>query len=257
MTGILIFHASEASPIIAWPARIDAPRSALIVWPLAMVVSAVVAAAIGAVSLRTSGVYFIMITLAFGQMLYFFFVSLEGYGGDDGLSLLDRNSLPGLDLADDTVFYYLCLGLLLAFLYASHRIVRSRFGIVIRGCRQNPRRMAALGFHTFRYRLTCFAIAGAGAGLAGALLANQTQFVSPATMHWTTSGEIMVMVILGGMGTLVGPVLGAAALLLAEEFLSILTEHWALYLGPFLILVVLFARRGLYGLITGEHRGDA
>ena len=192
-----------------------------------------------------------MITLAFAQMLYYFFVSLETYGGDDGISLFARNTIPGIDLGDDRQFYYLCLAALAAFLFFAWRLVYSRFGMVIRGCKENERRMKSLGFATFRYQLVCFIIAGAGAGLAGALIANQTEYVSPGLMHWTRSGEILVMVLLGGMGTLFGPVLGAAALLLVEELLSIYTEHWMVYLGPLLILVVLFARRGLFGWLAG------
>jgi len=138
------------------------------------------------------------------------------------------------------------------FMLICQRLVNSRFGMVIRGCAQNERRMRALGFPTYRYKLLCFAIAGAGAGLAGALIANQTEYVSPGLLHWTRSGELLVMVILGGMGTLIGPVLGAAVLLLGEDLLAIFTEHWQLYLGPLLILVVLTTRRGVYGLLLGR-----
>ncbi len=250
---ILSVHGFEGTPIMLWPVQIAGNQSGLVVWPAAVVLSAAAAAAIGALSLRTSGMHFIMITLAFAQMLYYFFVSLEAYGGDDGISLFSRNTLPGLDLASDTQFYYLCLAALAAFLFFSHRLVHSRFGMVIRGCRQNERRMRSLGFPTFGYRLVCFMVAGAGAGLAGALIANQTEYVSPGLMHWTQSGEILVMVLLGGMGTLFGPVLGAATLLLMEEFLSIYTEHWMVYLGPFLVLVVLFAKRGIYGMVAGGN----
>jgi branched-chain amino acid transport system permease protein len=130
--------------------------------------------------------------------------------------------------------------------------VRSRFGMVIRGAAQNERRLRALGYPVYRYKLVCFTIAGAGAGLAGALIANQTEFVSPSLLHWTRSGELIIMVLLGGMGTLFGPVAGAAALLLMEEVLAAHTEHWMLFLGPFLIVVVLFARRGLWGLLVGR-----
>jgi branched-chain amino acid transport system permease protein len=251
VVGILSLHFYDGTPLLSWPIAIDGQQNALVVWPAAIILSAAVAAVIGALSLRTSGMHFIMITLAFAQMLYYFFISLETYGGDDGLSLLARNTLPGIDLGDDRQFYYLCLGALAVFLFFSWRLVYSRFGMVIRGCKENERRMQSLGFATFRYRLVCFIIAGAGAGLAGALIANQTEYVSPGLMHWTRSGEILVMVLLGGMGTLFGPVLGAAALLLVEEVLSIYTEHWMVYLGPFLILVVLFARRGLYGWLAG------
>ena len=250
---ILSVHGFEGTPLLTWPFELGGHQSGLLLWPTAVILAAIAAAVIGALSLRTSGMHFIMITLAFAQMLYYFFVSLEVYGGDDGISLFARNTVPGMDLKNDTQFYYLCLAALTAFLFFSYRLVHSRFGMVIRGCRENERRMKSLGFPTFRYRLVCFIIAGAGAGLAGALIANQTEYVSPGLMHWTRSGEILVMVLLGGMGTLFGPVLGAATLLLLEEFLSIYTEHWMVYLGPFLVLVVLFARRGLYGLIAGGN----
>jgi branched-chain amino acid transport system permease protein len=250
---ILSVHAVEGTALLTWPLHLDGHQSALVVWPIAVLLAAAAAAVIGALSLRTSGMHFIMITLAFAQMLYYFFVSLEAYGGDDGLSLLSRNTTPGIDLGDERQFYYVCLAALAAFLFFSWRLVHSRFGMVIRGCRENERRMKSLGFATFRYRLVCFVIAGAGAGLAGALIANQTEYVSPGLMHWTRSGEILVMVLLGGMGTLFGPVLGAATLLLVEELLSIYTEHWMVYLGPFLILVVLFAKRGIYGMLAGGN----
>jgi branched-chain amino acid transport system permease protein len=250
--GIMFVHGFEGSYFLGLMPGGD---SALVVWPLAMLVSGGLALIIGAVSLRTGGVYFIMITLAFAQMLYFFFVSLETYGGDDGLSMYGRSQLPGLDLSDDATFYYVCLALLLLFLWLGRRLTASRFGMVITGVRENERRMTALGFPTYRYKLTCFAIAGAVAGLAGALGANQTEFVSPALMHWTKSGEIMVMVIMGGMGTLIGPVFGAAAFLLLEDILSAWTEHWMIVLGPLLILIVLFAKRGIYGWLIGREGG--
>jgi branched-chain amino acid transport system permease protein len=247
--GILFAHGFEGSAFLGLMPGSD---SALVVWPLAMLVSGFLALVIGAVSLRTGGVYFIMITLAFAQMLYFFFVSLETYGGDDGLSMYGRSRLPGLDLSDDATFYYVCLALLLLFLWLGRRLTKSRFGMVVAGVRENERRMAALGFPIYRYKLACFAIAGAVAGLAGALNANQTEFVSPSLMYWTKSGEIMVMVIMGGMGTLFGPVFGAAAFLFLEDLLSTWTEHWMIVLGPVLILIVLFARRGIYGWLVGR-----
>lgn len=247
VVGILSYHGMEESAFMSWPFVILGTDNALILWPAAVLISAVLALLIGTISLRTSGVYFIMITLAFAQMMYFFFTSLEKYGGDDGLSLYARSRMGYLDLNDDATFYYLCLSILIGFIFLSFRLVNSRFGMVIRGSKENEIRMSALGFQTFRYKLVCFVIAGAGAGLSGALIANQTEFVSPSLMHWTVSGEIMVMVILGGVGTLLGPVFGATVLLLLEEFLSQYTEHWMLVLGPILIFVVLFARRGIYG----------
>jgi len=231
-------------------------ESAFLAWPAAILVSMLLATVIGAISLRTSGVYFIMITLAFAQMLYYFFFSLEDYGGSDGMPMISRNTFAGLmDINQHTTFYYLVLAILLLVLFVSLRLVQSRFGMVIQGVRENERRMRSLGFATFRYKLVCFIIAAAIAGLAGALIANQTLYISPSFMHWTRSGDILVMVILGGMGSLFGPVLGALSLLLAEEVLSTYTEHWMILLGPLLILVVLFARRGIYGLFTGAKNG--
>lgn len=222
----------------------------------AIVVSATFALVIGVVSLRTSGVYFIMITLAFGQMIYFLGLSLNKFGGDDGMNIAAHSDFGALlNLDNGNALYYLVFGFLVLFLWIGARLVESRFGMVIRGAKSNERRMAAIGFPTFRYKLTAFVIAGAMCGVAGALLANQTLFVSPAIMHWTRSGEIMVMIILGGMGSLFGPVVGAVAFLLLEDVLSGLTEHWQVILGPILILVVLFAKRGLFGLVALRGRG--
>lgn len=253
VVGICFFHSAEMEPLLQSPFVIEGSENGLVVLPLAALVSALFALVIGALSLRTRGMHFIMITLAFAQMGYYFFVSLEKYGGDDGLSLYSRSSLPGLDLGSDTQFYYLCLALLSCFLLFSVRLVQSRFGLMIRGAKDNDRRINSLGIHSYRYKLICFVIAGAGAGLAGGLLANQTEYVSPGLMHWTLSGELMVMVLLGGLGTLFGPVLGAAVFLLMEETLAMYTEHWMIIMGPFLILVVLFAKKGLYGLLIGEN----
>lgn len=256
VVGILAHHGYEGTPLLEWPIVLSGSGEALLAWSAAVIVAALFAAVIGALCLRTSGIHFIMITLAFAQMLYFLSVSLERYGGDDGLMIWERSRLPGMDLADNVTFYYVCLVALGIFLFLASRLVRSRFGMVVRGAKQNERRMLALGFPVYRYRLVCFALAGAGAGLAGALIANQTEFVSPGLMHWTRSGEILVMVILGGMGTLFGPVLGAAALLLLEEVLALYTEHWSVFLGPILVLAVLFARRGLFGLVAGRGPAD-
>lgn len=252
VVGIGFFHASEKLPFIHWPFLINGSENGLIILPLAALVAGFVAMIFGALSLRTKGMHFIMITLAFAQMLYYLFVSMEKYGGGDGLSLYSRSSFLSMDLGNDIQFYYLCLGLLIAFLICAERLVRSRFGLIVRGARDNSRRIQALGIHTFRYQLVLFMIAGAGAGLAGALLANQTEYVSPGLLHWTLSGELMVMVILGGLGTLYGPILGAAVFLLMEETLAMYTEHWMIYMGPFLILTVLFARGGLWSFIVGR-----
>ncbi|MGH7356246.1 MAG: branched-chain amino acid ABC transporter permease [Candidatus Rokuibacteriota bacterium] len=224
-------------------------------WAVALGASMVLALGIGAVSIRTSGVSFIMITLAFTQMLYYLGISLAAYGGDDGMRLTSRSLFPGLlDLRNPTVFYYVVLAILVGCLLLGHRIVNARFGMVIRAARSNEARARAIGFSPYPYRLTAFVVAGAMCGLAGALLVNQTQYLTPEFMHWTRSGEIMFMVILGGIRTLAGPVLGAAVLLLLEDVLSAWTTHWQIILGPFLIVAVLFARNGLFGLLPGGGR---
>jgi len=229
--------------------------SGFVQWPVALIASALVALVIGLLCLRTRGVYFIMITLAFAQMIYYVFAGLDRYGGDDGLTIYSRSRFAGvIDLDGKTQFYYLCLVLLLAAVWLTGRLVSSRFGLVIRAARSNERRMRAIGFPTFRYRLACFVIAGTLCGLAGALLANHTDFVSPAMMHWTRSGDLIVMVVFGGMGSLFGPLFGAITLLVLEEALSRVTEYWQIILGPMLLLVVLFARGGVDGLLARSHR---
>jgi branched-chain amino acid transport system permease protein len=215
----------------------------------AIAASAVAALFIGAVSLRTSGVFFIMITLAFSQMVYFLAISIETFGGDDGLTMR-RPSELGLNLRDPATFYYLVLAILAVVLFLCGRLVNSRFGMLIRAIKFNETRMVAVGFPTFRYKLTMFVIAGAISGLAGALLANLTLFVSPSIMQWSRSGELLIMVIAGGIGTLVGPVLGAVLYLLLEKILSGWTVYWGALIGFGLIaLVLLGKRRGLLGLV--------
>ena len=229
-------------------------------WGVAIGASALVAAAIGSISVRTSGIYFIMITLAFTQMLYYLGISIEEYGGDDGMRLKVRSQFSGLiDLNDPASFYYLVLAILALFLYLSRRLVNSRFGLVLQAVRSNEPRTRAIGVAPYPYRLAAFIISGAMCGLAGALLVNHTAYLTPEFMNWTRSGELMFMVILGGIATTSGPLLGAAGLLLLEDVLqgwSVLPkwvhEHWQLYLGVILVLVVLFAKRGLAGLLPGK-----
>jgi branched-chain amino acid transport system permease protein len=224
--------------------------SGFIQWPLALLTCGVFALIFGAISLRTRGVYFIMITLALAQMMYFLGVSLDRYGGDDGLPLAEPSYFSGLiDLSEKNSLYYLVFALLLLCLWICKRLVSSRFGMVIQGARSNEARMEAIGFPTYRYKLTAFVIAGVMAGLAGVLLANHTDFVNPDMMHWTRSGDLIIMVLLGGMGSLAGPIVGALVFILLEEALSGITEYWQLIFGPFLIIVVLFARGGLLGFL--------
>jgi len=245
IVGIVAFHTSQGMPLWGW----EGSNSALVVWPLALLVCALLSWLVGYLSLRTSGVQFIMITLAFGQMLYFVLGSLSLYGGDDGILLNERNTLGALDLSDANHFYYLCVALLAGWLLLCRRLVNSRFGFVLRGLKQSERRSVSLGFKPLRYRLTAFVIAGTGGGLAGILWANYALFVSPDMGAWHKSGELMAMVILGGVGTLIGPLLGAATYLGLEQVLSQWTEHWMLIFGPLLLLVVLFGKKGVYGLL--------
>jgi branched-chain amino acid transport system permease protein len=203
----------------------------------------------GAISLRTKGVYFIMITLAFGQMAYFTASSLAPYGGDDGLTVHARSTFAGLKiLASDRALYYVCLAALLGAYLLCRALVASRFGRVYRGTRENPLRMGTIGFDVYRFQLVAYVIAGMLGGLSGFLLANATEFVSPAYMSWQRSGELLIMVIFGGMGTLNGAIIGAAVFLLTEEWLSGVTEHWKVIFGPLLVLVAVFARGGLIGV---------
>lgn len=255
VVAILFHHARTGEPF--W-GIVPGTTQLLLTLPAAILAGGLLAAAIGALSLRTAGVQFLMITLAFAQMLYFLFASIPNYGGNDGMTVRRRNELPGVDLRDDTTFYYLVLVLMLGVLWASRRLVRSRFGRVVEGIRQNERRMAAIGIDTYRYKLAAFTIAGMGGALGGALMVNHARFVSPDMMHWTKSGEFMVMVILGGAGTLVGPVLGAVTLVGLEDLLGQVPtwgEHRMFAIGAILVLVVLFARGGLYGWIRRRLGG--
>lgn len=231
-------------------------------WPVAIVAAAVWAALIGALSLRTRGVYFIMITLAFAQLVYYVAAGLEVYGGDDGLNI-GRSRFPGLiNLADKASFYWLCFMLLLATLWFCSRFARSRFGFVLRGARSNEQRMTALGFPVFQYRLAALVISGAFGGLAGVLLANEGAYISPAMMSWMKSGDLIVMVVLGGMGTLFGPIYGAVAFFVLEESLKPLMdlahkgwgEYWQIVFGPMLVLVALYAKGGIDSLL-GSYKG--
>jgi branched-chain amino acid transport system permease protein len=222
---------------------------ALSALPVALVASALFALATGAVCLRTQGVYFIMITLAFSQMVFFTASSLAPYGGDDGLTVRARDTIAGFALMrDPRSFYYVVFACLLVTYLLCRALIASRFGRVFCGARENPIRMASIGYNIFRYQLVAYVIAGAFGGLSGFLLANAAEFVSPAYMSWQRSGELVIMVLLGGMGTLYGAVMGAAVFVLAEEWLSGLTEHWKMIFGPLLVLIVLFARGGLIGL---------
>ncbi len=246
---------------------VEGVPSAWIAWPLAMAVSGLLALVVGAISLRTRGVYFIMITLAFAQMIYYLTISMKAYGGDEGLTLTQRSDAGlGLDLKDDITFYYVVLALLALTVFFLSRLVNARFGRVIEAIRENEARMEAIGYPAFRFKLTAFAIAGALGGLAGALLANQNSYVNPGILHWTESGKLMIMVILGGVGHLYGGVFGAVGLLGLEELLANHKIGWlaALYpnyqqhsllaVGVVMLLVVLYAPQGIAGLFKRRER---
>jgi branched-chain amino acid transport system permease protein len=251
-TGLITFGQAALFGIGAYAAgmiTVYGVGSAFVVWPLAILVSMLFALAIGSLSLRTRGFQFIMVTLAFAQMVYYFAQSLRGWGGDDGFTIPQRNHLGFVSLADHTIFYYVALLLLVLVMLAAHRIVQSEFGMVIRGIRDNERRVAAIGFPPYPYKLVVFVIAGGIAGLAGALMANHTKFVSPATLSWQLSGELLAMVILGSANSLIGPVLGAAFFLAFRDVLSDFTEHWMLFFGPLLVARVLLVKDGIWGML--------
>jgi branched-chain amino acid transport system permease protein len=232
-------------------------------WPAAVLASGLAALAIGAISLRTRGVYFIMITLAFAQMVFYLVNSMKAYGGDEGLTLPARASIGfGLDLGDEVTFYYVVLLILAVSIFLFHRLIHSRFGRALVAIRENEARAEALGFPTLRYKLVAFAIAGAAGGLAGALLASHGKYVNPNVLHWTQSGTLLIMVILGGVGRLWGGVIGAAALLVLEHLFAEVRIGWLLALAPnyqqhaslavglVLLAVVLYAPQGIAGLFS-------
>jgi branched-chain amino acid transport system permease protein len=230
-------------------------------WPVALLAATLWALAIGALSLRTRGVYFIMITLAFAQLVYYLSSGLEAYGGDDGLNI-DRSHFSGLiELRDKASFYWLCFALLCATLWFCGRMANSRFGFVLRGAKSNELRMAALGFPVFRYRLVACTLAGAFGGLAGILLANEGAYISPAMMSWIKSGDLIVMVVLGGIGALFGPLYGAIAFFAMQEFLKPLLDllhkgwgdYWQIVFGPLLVIIALYARGGIDSLLGRRH----
>ena len=248
--GIVASHAMNGEPLLGMAVSGSMPLA----WVLAALAAAVAALFIGAVSLRTSGVYFIMITLAFAQMIYYFAISWPAYGGQDGLSITMRNGFPGLNTASPLSFFLVCYALLMAALALMWRIRDSRFGAALQTARQNETRVAAIGIRPFHVRLAAFVISAVVTGVAGALFADLNRFVSPSMMSWQMSGELIVLVILGGAGRLFGPVAGAILYVLLEFALGGLTERWQLFLGFILLGVVLFARGGIIGLAAGKAR---
>jgi branched-chain amino acid transport system permease protein len=252
--GILAYHAQTYTPLMDWPILISGTKSMPVIWISAIITSSLAALLIGVLSLRTSGVYFIMITLAFGQMFFFFSISWSAYGGEDGLSLYIRNGFPGLNTLVPLQYYTLCLTLLCAVLWVNASLIKSPFGLALNATRQIPERVETVGLNPVRLKLAAFVISGAATGLAGALFADLNRFVSPTMFSWQTSGEIMVFVIIGGVGRLFGPAVGALVFVALEHWLGGLSEYWHIYLGILLLGIVLFGRGGLIGIICGQAR---
>lgn len=254
--GILASAAQNYEPLMTWPLELPGTTSMPLIWVTAVVAAGLVALPIGALSLRTGGVHFIMITLAFAQMIYYFAISWPAYGGEDGLSIYVRNTLGPVETMDPLAFFLIVFALLAGVLALLHALTRSRFGLALEMARQNPIRLVSLGVRPFAVRLTAFVISAMVAGLAGALYADLNRFVSPTMLSWHLSGELIVFVILGGTGRLCGPLIGAALYVILETQLGRLTEHWQLPLGIVLLVVVLFARGGVMGLVAGR-KADA
>jgi len=252
--GILASHAFSGQPLNFGLFSVAGTNSMPIIWMVAIIGGGLLAAAIGAISLRTSGVYFIMITLAFAQMTFYFAISWPAYGGEDGLSIFVRNGFPGVNTLVPINFFLICYALLIGGLLVFALLRNSRFGAALQAARQNEVRLASVGIAPFRIRLAAFVISGAITALAGALYADLNRFVSPSMLSWHMSGEFIVLIILGGVGRLAGPVAGAMLFVMFEFILGGLTERWQLFLGLVLLGVVLFARGGLIGLLAGRAR---
>lgn len=252
--GILAFHAQNFDPMFTWPFEFMGTTAMPVIWITAILLSAAAAVFIGALSLRTGGAYFIMITLAFAQMFYYFTISWTAYGGEDGLSMYTRNKLAALNTFDPLTFYTITLMLLGLAMWVAHSLQRSRFGLALATARQNAQRLTSVGIHPVRIRLTAFIVSAMITGLAGALYADLNRFVSPTMFSWQISGEIMIFVILGGIGRLYGPIVGAAIFFLLEHLLGAFTQYWLFLLGLLLLITILYARGGVIGLLAGERR---
>ena len=248
VAGILSFHALNDELLFSWPIVIPGSSEMLVIWPIAILVSGFLSFIIGLLSLRTSGVYFIMITLAFAQMLYFFSISWPNYGGEDGLSIYMRNSFPMLNTMEPFTFYIICLFWLLLSIFISFKLINSHFGMAFQAVKQNEERVKSVGIETFKVKLLVFVISGTITGLAGSLYTDLNRFVSPSVLNWPMSGEIMVFVILGGIARLYGPLIGAAFFIVLEQTLGSYTENWQFWLGLILILEILYVRSGILGL---------
>ncbi|HWD14264.1 branched-chain amino acid ABC transporter permease [Pseudochrobactrum sp. sp1633] len=254
VAGILASHAADGTAVMNWPFAISGSDQMLVIWPAAMLVAGLIALPIGMISLRTSGVYFIMITLAFAQMIYYFTISWPAYGGEDGLSLALRNNFPGVNTLKPLSFFLIAYLVLMAALFVFSRIRNSRFGAALEGARQNELRLASVGIGPLRIRLVAFVLSAMITALAGALFVDLNRFVSPSMFSWHMSGELIVLIILGGTGRLFGPLIGAVLYVLFEFALGGMVEHWQLFFGLILLGAVMFARGGIIGLVAGKIR---
>lgn len=227
---------------------------------LCILCSGVLGLIIGSLSIRTTGVYFIMITLAFAQMIYFFFVSLEALGGDDGMNI-SRSYFHLIDINEDINLYYLICIIFIISLFSIVKIVRSRFGITIQAIKSNEDRAKSLGVNVFKFKISAFVIASIICGLAGFLYANLNEYIAPNIMHWSRSGELIIIVIIGGIGTLYGPIFGTAAFVLLEEYLPQLLDNlfpgygdnWMIIFGPILISLVFFPKGKLLNIFNKRN----
>ena len=251
--GILAFHAQTYTAMSFGLFELPGTKLMPVIWIVAAVISGIAALLIGLLSLRTSGVYFIMITLAFGQMFYYFAISWAAYGGEDGLSIYVRNDFPGLNTLDPIQFFAICFSILCLALFLSARLRASPFGVALNAVRQSPARAEAVGLVPVRLKLVAFVVSGIITGLAGALFADLNRFVSPTMFGWQLSGELIVLIIIGGVGRLMGPVIGACLFVALEHFLGGMTDFWHVFLGLVLLGIVLFARGGVIGLVTGRE----
>lgn len=257
VTGIFASHAASAEPILVLPFTLLGSNEMLGIWPMAMLAGGAVALLIGALSLRTTGVYFIMVTLAFAQMIFYFAISWPRYGGEDGLSFYVRNTFPGLNTMVPFNYFLICIALLGLGLIVTAVVTQSRFGLALQATRQNEQRSTAVGIRATPVRLTAFVMSAMITALAGSLYADLNRFVSPSMFSWHMSGELMVFVILGGVGRLCGPIAGAAVFILLEHLLGPVSEHWQALLGLMLLVIVLFAPGGLIGLVSKRTGGKA
>lgn len=252
VAGIIASTALNYETMFEWPFLFEGSTNMLVIWPLTILISAFFALLIGLLTLRTTGVYFIMITLAFAQMIYYFAISWPTYGGEDGLSVYMRSGLFELNTMNGLTFFSICFAWLLGAIWLTSTLVNSQFGLALQAVKQNEQRVSSVGIAPFKVKLIAFVISGAITGLAGALYTDLNRFVSPSVLSWHVSGEIMVFVILGGVARLYGPLVGAALFIILEQFLGGITENWQFWLGLILIIVVLFAKGGIIGLLTKD-----